>query len=363
MADLFSSLQLKDVWLKNRVAMSPMCQYSAEDGMVNHWHLVNLGARAVGGAGLVVAEATAVSPEGRITPGDAGLWNDAQAQAYEPIVEFVKARGAVAGIQLAHAGRKGSSNPPWKGDNHIDPDDPMAWEILAPSDNPFGAKLPRAPKAMSLHDIKRTQADFAEAAKRALSAGFEFLELHFAHGYLGQSFFSPLANRRRDEYGGSFEGRIRFLTETFDAVRAVWPERLPLAVRLGVTDFQEGEQGVDESIALVRRLRANGLDLIDVSMGFNTPNVRGIPWSEQGFLAPIAARIGAEAEILTATSWNIREAEHADELVRSGKVDIVMLAKALLENPHWVYEAAKKLGRPKPQDILPVQYAVWLRGR
>jgi 2,4-dienoyl-CoA reductase-like NADH-dependent reductase (Old Yellow Enzyme family) len=239
----------------------------------------------------------------------------------------------------------------------------MAWEIMAPSDNPFGAKLQRAPKAMTLDDIKRVQADFVAAAKRAIAAGFEFLELHFAHGYLGQSFFSPLANRRTDAYGGSFEGRTRFLVETFEAVRSVWPERLPLAVRLGVTDFQEGEQGIDESIALVGQLRAKGLDLIDVSMGFNTPNVRGIPWSEQGFLAPIAARIGAETGALTSTSWNIRDPEHADELIRSGKVDLVMLAKAFLENPHWAYDAAKKLGRPKPQDMLPVQYAVWLKGR
>lgn len=363
MPDLFSPLPIKDVVLKNRIAVSPMCQYSAEDGIVGSWHLVNLGARAVGGAGLVVAEASAVSPEGRITPGDAGLWNDAQAEAWAPIAAFVKAQGAVAGIQLAHAGRKASATRPWEGDSHIDPDDPLAWEILGPSENPFGAKLTRAPKAMSLDDIKRVQGAFAQAAKRALAAGFEFLELHFAHGYLGQSFFSPLANRRTDRYGGDFEGRARFLVETFEAVRAVWPERLPLAVRLGVTDFVEGEQAIEDSIALVHRLRASGLDLIDVSMGFNTPNVRGIPWSEPGFLAPIAKRIGAETGAFTATSWNIREPEHADALIRNGEVDLVMLAKATLANPHWPYEAARKLGRDRPQETLPVQYAVWLKGR
>ncbi|MDA8252864.1 MAG: NADH:flavin oxidoreductase/NADH oxidase, partial [Rhodospirillales bacterium] len=216
MADLFSELAIKDVRLKNRIAVSPMCQYSAVDGLANHWHLVNLGARAAGGAGLVVAEATAVSPDGRITPADVGLWNDAQAEAYRPVARFIRQQGAAAGVQLAHAGRKASANRPWEGDDHIEAGDPRAWETIAPSDNPFGANLPRVPRPMTEADIARVQADFAAAARRALAAGFDLVELHFAHGYLGQSFFSPLANRRGDRYGGSFENRIRFLVETFD---------------------------------------------------------------------------------------------------------------------------------------------------
>lgn len=361
MPDLFSELSIKDVLLKNRIAVSPMCQYSASEGVVTHWHLVNLGARAAGGAGLVMAEATAISPEGRITPGDAGLWNREHVEAYRPIVEFISAQGACPGIQLAHAGRKASSSRPWEGDTHLEEDDPLAWEIIAPSANAFGANLPRAPRAMTLDEIKRVQDDFAQAAIRARDAGFRWLELHFAHGYLAQSFFSPLANQRTDQYGGSFENRIRFLTETFAAVRAVWPERLPLTVRLGVTDFHEQEQGVEESINLVCRLAANGLDLIDVSMGFNTPDVSRVPWGEQGFLAPLAARIGSEAKVHTATSWNIRDAEHADQLIRDGHVDLVMLGKAILADPHWPYHAAQKLGRPKPPTILPVQYSAWLK--
>lgn len=361
MADLFAELAIKDARLRNRIAVSPMCQYSAIDGIANHWHLVNLGARAVGGAGLVVAEASAVSPEGRITLGDVGLWNDAQADAYRPIVRFIAEQGAVPGVQLAHAGRKASANRPWEGDNHIDPDDPRGWDIIGPSDNAFGANLPRAPKAMSVEEIARVQADFVAAARRALDAGFVLAELHFAHGYLGQSFFSPLANRRTDRYGGSFENRIRFLVETFDAVRAVWPERLPLAVRLGVVDFHAGEQALDESVDLVRRLAARGLDMVDVSMGFNTPDVSGVPWSEPGFLGPLAARIRAETGVCTATSWNIRDPAHADRMIGDGQVDLVMLGKAMLADPHWPYHAAQALGRPRPHALLPVQYASWLK--
>jgi 2,4-dienoyl-CoA reductase-like NADH-dependent reductase (Old Yellow Enzyme family) len=356
-ADLFSELQLKGVTLRNRIAMSPMCQYSAVDGLAGDWHLMNLGARAAGGAGLIVAEATAVSPEGRITPGDTGLWTDAQAAAFARIARFVAAQGAVPGIQLAHAGRKASAQRPWEGGAHLAASDPAGWEILAPSGVPFGGKLTRAPRPMTEADIARVQGAFAAAARRALGAGFKWLVLHFAHGYLGQSFFSPLANQRTDRYGGSFENRARFILETLAAVRAVWPESLPLTARLGVIDYVPGGQPLEESIELVRRMRDGGLDLLDVSIGFNTPDRGGAPWAQPAFMAPIAARIGRETGIRTAASWNIREPALADELIRSGQLDLVMLARALLADPHWPYHAAEALGRESPKSLLSLPYA------
>ena len=286
MPSLFDPFPLKSVEFKNRIAVSPMCQYSADEGVPNEWHLVHLGARAVGGAGLVVAEATAVSPEGRISLGDAGLWNDEQAESWSRIAAFVK-RYAVPRIQIDHAGRKASANRPWEGDDHIAASDPRGWDTMAPSAIGFGGELPKIPHEMTKAEIARVQSDFAAAAQRALDAGFECLELHFAHGYLAQSFFSPIANKRTDEYGGSFENRSRFLTETLSLVREVWPERLPLAAKLGVSDFHADGQPLEESIELIGRFKTLGLDLIDVSLGFNTPDASGVPWGP-GFMAPIA---------------------------------------------------------------------------
>lgn len=361
MPNLFSEFVLKDVRLKNRVAVSPMCQYSAIDGVVNDWHRVHLGALASGGASLVVAEATAVSPEGRITPGCTGLWNDGQAEAFAPIVRFIKDHGSVPGIQIAHAGRKASANKPWEGDDHIPAGHPDAWEPLGPSAIAFGGGLSRVPREISVEEIGRIRDAFAASAGRALEAGFEWLELHFAHGYLGQSFFSPLANKRTDEYGGSFKNRARFLLETLAAVRRVWPENLPLTARLGVLDYVDGEQPMEESIELVRLMKAEGLDFIDVSMGFNTPDVSRVPWGEHAFLAPIAKRIRDEVGIPAATSWNISDPAKTDELIRTEQVDLVFLAKALLSDPHWPYHAAQTLGVDKPQRLLPDQYAHWLK--
>ncbi|WP_420345185.1 NADH:flavin oxidoreductase/NADH oxidase [Pelagibius sp.] len=358
MSSLFTPLTLKDTTLRNRIAVSPMCQYSAEDGVVNAWHHAHLAGLARGGAGLVIAEATAVSPEGRITPGCAGLWTDDQAAAFAPAVRAIKAAGAVPGIQIAHAGRKASANRPWEGDDHLPADDPRAWTPLGPSAIPYGANLPRRPQAMTEDDIAKVQSDFAATAERAQQAGFEWLELHFAHGYLAQSFFSPHANRRNDDYGGSFENRSRFLIETFAAVRKVWPENLPLTARLGVIEFDGREETLEESIELVRRLSALGLDLVDVSLGFNTPDAK-IPWGP-AFMAPIAERVRREADIPTATSWYISDPEQADALIRDGQVDLVMLGRRLLENPHWPYDAARALGVEKPAWTLPAPYAHWL---
>jgi NADPH2 dehydrogenase len=358
MSSLFTPFSLKDVTLRNRIAVSPMCQYSAVDGVVNDWHFAHLAGLARGGAGLVIAEATAISPEGRITPGCAGLWTDHQAEAFVPAVEAIKSAGAVPGIQIAHAGRKASANRPWEGDDHIPEGDPRAWETIAPSAVPFGANLPRRPRAMTREDIRRVQQDYVAAARRAFAAGFEWLELHFAHGYLAQSFLSPHSNKRDDEYGGSLENRSRFLMETFEAVRAVWPENRPLTLRLGVIEFDGREETFEESIELARRFAAKGLDLLDVSLGFNIPGA-SIPWGP-AFMAPLAERVRREAGIPTATSWFINDPHQAEALIRDGKVDLVMLGRALLENPHWPYEAARALGVDKAAWVLPAPYAHWL---
>jgi 2,4-dienoyl-CoA reductase-like NADH-dependent reductase (Old Yellow Enzyme family) len=253
MSALFEPFKLKDVSLRNRIAIPPMCQYTAVDGLINDWHRVHLAGLARGGAGLLIVEATAVSPEGRITPGCAGLWNDAQAQAFAPVVASIKAAGAVPGIQIGHAGRKASANVPWEGDDHIGADDSRGWSTIAPSAIAFGAHLPKVPKAMTLEDIARVREDFVAAAKRARDAGFEWLELHFAHGYLGQSFFSTHSNQRDDAYGGSLDNRSRFLLETLAAVRKVWPEHLPLTARFGVIEYDGRDE---ETLAELQARRA-----------------------------------------------------------------------------------------------------------
>lgn len=360
MSTLFDPFTLKDVTLRNRIAASPMCQYSADDGMPNDWHRVHVPALARGGAGLVIVEATAVSPEGRITPGCTGLWNDAQAEALAAVAREIEAAGAVPGIQIGHAGRKASANRPWEGDDHIAPDDPRGWETIAPSAIAYGGGLPKVPRAMTKADIDRVRGDFVAAAERARDAGFKWLVLHFAHGYLAQSFFSAHSNRRDDEYGGSAENRGRFLVETLAAVREVWPENLPLTARFGVIEFDgRDEETLTESIALVNRFKEAGLDFIDVSMGFSTPEAN-IPWGP-AFLAPVAERVRRETGLPAATSWYISQPAQADQMIRDGKVDLVMLGRPLLANPHWPYMAAQELGVDKPAwTTLPAPYAHWL---
>jgi 2,4-dienoyl-CoA reductase-like NADH-dependent reductase (Old Yellow Enzyme family) len=359
MASLFEPFILKDVTLRNRIAVSPMCQYSANAGVINDWHRVHLGALARGGAGLLVVEATGVSPEGRITPGCLGLWNDEQADALTPSVQVIKNAGAVPGIQIGHAGRKASANRPWEGDDHIAADDPRSWDIIAPSAIAYGGGLSKVPHEMSKADIERVKQAFVDSAKRALASGFQWLELHFAHGYLAQSFLSKHSNHRTDEYGGSFVNRSRFILETLQAVRAVWPENLPLAARLGVIEFDgNDEETLSEAIELVRQMKANGLDFIDVSMGFSHGK-SNIPWGP-AFLGPVAARVRREAGLPASTSWYISTPQQADGLVRDGSVDLVMLARPLLNDPHWPYKAAKELGVENPAWVLPAPYAHWL---
>jgi 2,4-dienoyl-CoA reductase-like NADH-dependent reductase (Old Yellow Enzyme family) len=359
MSTLFSPFALKNSTLRNRIVVSPMCQYLAEDGVPNDWHNAHYAGLARGGAGLVVVEATAVSPEGRITPGCTGLWNDRQAEAFEPIVRSIKAGGAAAGIQISHAGRKASANRPWEGDDHMAADDPRGWETLAPSAVPFGGGLSKVPTAMTKADIVRVRQDFVRAAERARDLDFDWLMLHFAHGYLGQSFFSRHANQRTDSYGGSFDNRARFLLETFDAVREVWPDDRPLSMRFGVIEFDgQDEETLAESIELARTFKQRGLDHIDVSIGFTTTTAQ-IPFGS-GFMAPIAERVRKEVELPASTSWFISDPQQAEDLISDDKLDLVVLGRALLENPHWPYRAARELDVDRAAWTLPAPYAHWL---
>lgn len=360
MSVLFTPFTLKDVTLRNRIAVPPMCQYKAVDGFTNEWHQVHYPSIARGGAGLVIVEATAVSPEGRITPDCTGLWNDQQAEGMAKIAANIKAAGAVPGIQIAHAGRKASANNPWEGDDHIPESDARSWQTIAPSAIAFGKDLGKVPTAMTLDDIARVQADFVAAARRARDAGFEWLELHFAHGYLAQSFFSPHSNQRTDQYGGSFENRSRFLLETLAAVREVWPENLPLTARFGVIEYDgRDEETLSESIALVRKMREAGLDMLNVSVNFVIPDVN-IPWATPAFLAPVAERVSREAGLPVAASWGIDDPQLAERVVADGQMDLVMIGRANLANPHYVYHLAQVLGEDRPDWVLPASYAHWL---
>lgn len=360
MVALFSEFKLKDITLKNRIAVPPMCQYNAIDGLANDWHLTHYSELARGGSGLVIVEATGVSPEGRITPGCLGLWNDSQAQELSKVAATIKKSGAVPGIQIAHAGRKASANKPWEGDDHLPEDHAEAWQIIGPSSIAFGKNLPRIPKEMNLEDISRVQQNFVDAAKRALDAGFEWLELHFAHGYLAQSFFSKHSNYRQDRYGQNLDGRSRFLLETMAKVRQVWPEQLPLTARFGVLEYDgQDEETLQESIQLVKRFKQEGLDLLNVSMGFSIP-VTTTPWSEQGFMAPISKRIQQETGIKVASSWCIDQAEVANSVIENNQLDLVMIGRAMLANPHYPYTLAKQLNLENPSWVLPAPYAHWL---
>ncbi len=341
MSSLFTPFTLKSVTLLNRIGVSPMCMYSSREGLLNDWHLVHLGARATGGAGLVIVEATAVAPEGRITPLDAGLWDEAQVEPLARINRFLKSQGAVPGIQLGHAGRKASAAVPWEGGDHLE-DAEGGWLPIAPSAEAFGDGLRRVPRAMSVADIARVQREFAAAARRALAAGCEWLEVHAAHGYLGHQFLSPLSNRRTDGYGGSFDNRIRFLLETIRAVRAVWPEQLPLTVRLSCTDWVEGGWDIGQSVALSLRLKDEGVDLVDCSSGGAVPAAK-IPVGP-GYQVPLAARIRREAGIPTAAVGMITEPAQAEEIIASGQADVVLLARELLRDPYWPRRAARALG-------------------
>ncbi|MCP1230644.1 NADH:flavin oxidoreductase/NADH oxidase [Acetobacter indonesiensis] len=359
MSGLFQPYTLKDITLRNRIMVAPMCQYMAHDGVPNDWHAVHYASLARGGSGLVVVEATAVSPEGRITPNCLGLWNDEQAAAFSPIVESIRKAGAVPGIQIAHAGRKASANIPWEGDDHIPATDARSWQPIGPSPIAFGANLPRTPQEMTLEDIARVQADFVKAAERARDVGFQWLMLHFAHGYLAQSFFSEHSNQRTDQYGGSAENRARFLIETLEAVKKVWPENLPLTARFGVIEFDgRDEETFKDSISFLKKLRASGLDFLDVSIGFSTPEAQ-IPWGP-AFMGPWASQVGKETGLPVSTSWYISEGRQADALIRTGGLDMVSIGRPLLADPHWPYVAARAVHNKEAATLLPKPYGWWL---
>lgn len=336
---LFSPLPIKNIVLKNRIAISPMCQYSAKDGFANDWHLVHLGSRASGGAGLIIQEATAVAPEGRISPEDLGLWNDLQIEKLQTINQFIISQNSIPGIQLAHAGRKASVSAPWIGNKKLD-ESQGGWETVAPSAVAYHSDE-KEPIALDQIGIQKVISDFKSATKRALQAGFQVIEIHAAHGYLLHQFLSPLSNFRTDEYGGSFENRIRLLLEVLEAVQSEWPKNLPLFVRISATDWAEGGWNIDESVQLSKILKEKGVDLIDVSSG-GLVSHQQIPLGPN-YQVPFAEKIKKETGILTGAVGLITEAIQAEEIISSGKADLVLFARESLRNPNLALDFAKEL--------------------
>ena len=357
--DLLTPLKIRGVTLRNRIVMSPMCQYSAEEGFANDWHLVHLGSRAVGGVALVVVEATAVTRDGRISPGDLGIWTDQHAEPLARIARFIRSQGAVAAIQLAHAGRKASCDVPWKGGDRLSTAAEGGWEVVAPSAIPFNDSDP-LPRELTREDIDQLIHAFETATRRALNAGFQVIEIHAAHGYLLHEFLSPLSNKRTDEYGGSFENRTRLLLRIAERLRAIVPADLPLFVRISATDWSEGGWNPDESVQLCRALKAAGVDLIDVSSGGITPHAR-IPVAK-GYQVPFARRIREEAGIPTGAVGLITSPEDADETITGGDADLVFIGRELLREPYWALKAAQQLDG-EPAWPIPYGYAVKRRAR
>lgn len=339
MSILLSPLKIKNITLKNRIVVSPMCQYSAEGGFANDWHLVNLGSRAVGGAALTIQEATSVSPEGRISPGDLGIWSDEHIPFLKRMNEFIHKNGSIAGIQLAHAGRKASFDVPWKGSKQITEKE-GGWKTVAPSAIPH-AEGNEAPEALTSEGIEKVKSDFIAATKRSIEAGYKVIEIHAAHGYLFHQFLSPLSNQRTDEYGGSFENRIRFLLETIASVQLVWPVENPLFVRISATDWAEGGWNPEESVKLAAILKEKGVDLIDCSSGGNV-SYQQIPLSP-GYQVPFSESVKKETGILTGAVGLITEAKQAEEILEEGKADLIIMARELLVDPYFPLHAAHEL--------------------
>lgn len=350
MPGLFDPLAIRDLKLSNRVFVSPMCQYSSDDGYASDWHLVHLGSRAVGGAGLVLTEATAVVPEGRISPQDLGIWDDGHIEMLSRIVRFIHEQGSIAGMQLAHAGRKASTSRPWEGHDAV-PESEGGWKkVVAPSALAFSETYPM-PQALTLDGIQEVVAAFAAAARRACQAGFRVVEIHAAHGYLIHEFLSPLSNQREDDYGGSFENRTRLCREVVAAVRSAWPEELPLFLRLSATDWVENGWNIDESVKLAGALKAMGVDLIDCSSGGNVPHAK-IPVGA-GYQVPFAERIRHEAGIMTGAVGMITSPVQAEHVIRTGQADAVIMAREFLRDPYWPLRAGRELEQP---IAWPVQY-------
>ncbi len=343
MPGLFDPFTIKEITLRNRIGMSPMCQYSYHDGFSNDWQLMHLGARAVGGAGLIIAEATAVDPAGRITPYDVGIWSDEHIPPLQRVANIIHSQGAVPGIQIAHAGRKACVGRPW-GEERGKPitnKDTRWWQAVAPSSIAF-TPLHQLPHELTVAEIHGIQKAFTAAARRAYEAGFEWLEIHAAHGYLIHEFYSPFSNHRQDEYGGSFENRVRFLMETIDKVQMVWPKHLPLTVRISGTDWVDGGWVVEDSIELAKLLKKTGVDLVDCSSGGNIADAT-LPFGA-GYQVPISEQVRNQANIPTATVGMITEPQHADEIIRNERADIVLLGREFLRDAYWPLHAAKELG-------------------
>ena len=349
MPSLFDPLQLRDLSLSNRIVVSPMCQYSSVDGFASDWHLVHLGSRAVGGAALVLTEATAVTASGRISPSDLGIYRDEHIEMLGRIVKFIHQQGSAAGIQLAHAGRKASTAPPWNGGAKVEVAD-GGWEPVGPTSAPFAPNYP-TPRELTSDEIADVIVAFRRAAVRALAAGFDVVEIHAAHGYLLHEFLSPLSNTRTDHFGGSFDNRARLLREVVSGVRQVWPDRLPVFVRISATDWTRGGWDIDDSIALAKQLAPLGVDLIDCSTGGNVPNATIVP--APGYQVPFAARVKKDAGVLTGAVGLITTAKQADAIIREGHADVVILAREILRDPYFPLHAAKELGA---EQSWPVQY-------
>jgi len=350
MSHLFEPLTLRGITLPNRIAVSPMCQYSCAEGFANDWHLVHLGSRAAGGAGLIVTEAAAVTPQGRISPADLGIWSDSHVEFLGRITHFIAQRGSVAGIQLAHAGRKASTPPPWENRAVTLSEAEGGWPVVAPSAIPFDEGC-IVPTALGENDIKEITTAFVQAARRSLQAGFHIVEIHAAHGYLLHQFLSPLSNQRTDHYGGSFENRTRLLKEIVSEVRETWPDELPLLVRISATDWVEGGWDLEQSVELVRQLVPLGVDLVDCSSGGTSPHAR-IPLGP-GYQTAFAEQIRRKSGSKTGAVGLITAPAQADHIIRSGQADLVLLARELLRDPYWPLQAAKELGHVIPW---PAQY-------
>lgn len=362
MPDLFSPFTLKDVTLRNRIVMSPMTMYrSRGDGRLGDFHTMLLGSRAAGGFGLVFTEQLAITPEGRTSVHCGGLWDESQIEGLARGAALVKDMGAVLAVQLGHTGRKGSEPKPWEGRQQLPPDHPDGWQVGGPSPIPYGGRFAQPVRDLTRDDIRAIHRAYADAAGRAREAGVEWLELHFAHGYLGASFFSPLANQRTDEYGGSLDNRLRFHLEALDAVRTVWPERLPLTMRLGSDDLNSRGVRFDDAVYAVGRMKEHGLDLADLSLGLNTDQLEEKPFPDLAFMVERGARVRREVGIPVGVSWNLGQPAVADQAVREELIDLVLLGKPALANPHWPVWAARELGRADAFDLLPEDWAWWLR--
>ena len=362
MPDLFSPFVLKDVTLRNRIVMSPMTMYrSPPDGTMNDYHVMLMGARAAGGFGLVFSEQLAITPDGRTSTSCAGIYDDAQIEGLRRVTTIIKDMGGVPAIQLGHTGRKGSGTKPWEGGRQLPADHPDGWQVRAPSPIPYGNKHAEPVHELSVEEIGELHVAYAEAARRAADAGFEWLELHFAHGYLGSSFFSPIANQRGDQYGGSLENRCRFHLEAIDRVREVWPERFPLTMRLGSDDLNEKGVQFDESVVAVSWMKEHGLDLADLSLGFNTEEMSSLPFAEIAFMVKRANRVRRECGIPVGVSWNLGLPAVADRVIREELIDLVLLGRPALSNPHWPVWAARELAHNDPFSLVPEDWAWWLR--